>query len=72
MVVVFTVGQGLQVVATVEEFRDVSASASFDDELATWVVGCVVSSVKYEVIKKEEMALPSARNSVELFLSHNS
>jgi len=57
VIVVSSVVLGFKVVATIEELADVSASSSFNDKLATWVVWGVVSTIKDKVIKKKEMAL---------------
>ena len=67
VVVVLTVVCGFKVVATVEEFRYVSATSAFDDELATRVVRGVVSAVEDEIVEEEKVALTFAGNSVELF-----
>jgi hypothetical protein len=68
VVVVFTVGKGFKVVATVEELRHISATGALNDELATGMVGSVISAVENQVIEDEKVTLASAGDSVELFL----
>ena len=45
MIVVSSAILGFQVVAAIEEFTNISSASPLDDELATWVVGSIVSSV---------------------------
>lgn len=68
VVVVDAVGQWLQVVTSVEELGDVGTSGSLDDELATWMVWSVVSSVKDQVVKQEKVSLSTSSNGVKLIL----
>lgn len=69
MSVVFTIGEGFQVVTTVEELGDISAAGALNDELATGMVGSIVSGVKDQVVEEDEVASALAGNSVEFFLS---
>lgn len=68
VVVVHSVGEWFQVVSTVEELGDIGTTGSLDDELATWVVWGVVSSIQNEIVEQEKVALASAGDSVELLL----
>jgi len=70
VVVVGAVVLRFKVVTTVEELADVSASGSFDDEFATWVVRSIVSSVEDKVVKKKKVTLSFSSNGVELIFSH--
>lgn len=70
VVVVCSVVLGFKIVATIEEFADVSAAGSFDDEFAAWVVGSIVSSIENKIIEKEKVALSFSSDGVEFFFSH--
>ena len=72
VVVVLTVVLWFQIVATVEELTDVGSSSSFDDELATGMVGCIVSSINNKIIDQKKMSSTFASDCVELFLGHHS
>ena len=72
VVVVSSAILGLQVVAAIEEFTNVSAASPLDDELATWVIRSVVGGINDEVVKQEQVSSAFASNGVELFLSHGS
>ena len=71
VVVVLAVGQGFKVVTTVEELLDVGTTGALNDELATRVVGCVVSGVKNQVIKDNKVALTTTSNSIEFLFGHD-
>lgn len=70
MIVVRAVVLRFKVVTTVEELADISASGSFNDEFATWVVRSIVSSVENKVVKKKKVSLSFSSNGVELIFSH--
>lgn len=68
MVVVDTVSEGFEIVATIEELGNVSSTGALNDELTTRVVGGVVSGIENEIIEEQEVTLAIADNSVELIL----
>jgi hypothetical protein len=70
VVVVRTVVLRFKVIASIEELANVSASGSFDDEFAAWVVGSIVSSVEYKVVEEKKMTLSFSSDGVELILGH--
>lgn len=72
MVVVLTIGQGFQIVTTIEELRNVSTTAPLNNELATRVVRSIVSAVQDEVVKEEKVAFAASGNSVELLFGNGS
>lgn len=53
VVVVLTIVCGLKVVTTIEELGDISAAGTLNDELATGMVGCVISAVKHEIVEEQ-------------------
>jgi len=66
MIVVLTISKRFQVVTTVEEFRDISTTATLNDKFTTRMVGSIVCSVKNEIIEKAEVAFAASSNGIEL------
>ena len=70
MVVVGAVVLGFEVVATIEELANVSATGSFNDESATWVVRSIISSVDNKVVEEKQVALSFSCDGIELIFGH--
>jgi hypothetical protein len=68
VVVVDTVGEGFEIVSTIEELGNVSTTGALNNELTAGMVGSVVSGIEDEIIEEQEVALAIADNSVELIL----
>ena len=72
VVVVLSVVLGFQIVASIEELADVSASSPLNNELATWVVRGVVSCINDEIVNQQQMSSAFPCDCVEFFFGHRS
>lgn len=70
MIIVGASSCWFQVVTTIEKLADIGTTSSLNNELATGMVGCIVGSVKNEIIKKQKVALTSSCNSIEFLLGN--